>query len=271
MIDDRSTDSTHRILKSLTRQYPELKVHRTSRNFGVAPCIYAGLENAKGTCAIYIDADLQDPPELIAQMVSKYKEGFDVVHMIRKKREGDGLAQKALTFLAYRILQTLSDVPIYPDCGDFKLYSRRVINQLVKIGDYDPFIRGLSFEVGFDQTFLEYDRQPRVEGRSKFNVLTSAAPAREFFRALTSLTSVPILISGFLFLAHLIFALGVITISIHDKLMGLAAPGQTGILLFLSVSSIGIYFCLFIFGIFITKILKQSRGFPRYLFDKKEK
>ena len=141
-----------------------------SRRFGNAPCILAGFDNCSGDCVIYMEADLQDPPELIPKLIEKFENGFDVVHTVRTKRLGESKLQIFLTKIAYRIINKLSYIPLPLDAGDFKLISRRAIEHIRNPHEYNPYVRGLSVWVGFKQAFVEYVLESRPAGKSKYPI-----------------------------------------------------------------------------------------------------
>lgn len=170
-VDDGSTDDTFDILASLASHDPRLKLIRLSRNFGHQIAVTAGLEAAQGEAIVIIDADLQDPPELIPEMLDKWRQGFDVVYAQRTERAGESRFKKTSASLFYRVLQRLSDIPIPVDTGDFRLISRRVAQTLSDMPERDRFVRGMTSWVGFRQTALPYTRASRHAGETKYTLL----------------------------------------------------------------------------------------------------
>ena len=152
-VNDDSSDSSEKLLIDLQKKYP-IKIINMSRRFGNAPCILAGFDNCSGDCVIYMEADLQDPPELIPKLIEKFENGFDVVHTVRTKRLGESKLQIFLTKIAYRIINKLSYIPLPLDAGDFKLISRRAIEHIRNPHEYNPYVRGLSVWVGFNKPLL---------------------------------------------------------------------------------------------------------------------
>lgn len=170
-IDDGSVDETYSILESFAHSEPRLRVIRLSRNFGHQIAVSAGLDAAKGEAIVIIDADLQDPPELIPEMLDKWRQGFDVVYAQRTERPGESRFKKTSASLFYRVLQRLSDIPIPIDTGDFRLISRRVAQTLSDMPERDRFVRGMTSWVGFRQTALPYKRAARHAGETKYTLL----------------------------------------------------------------------------------------------------
>jgi len=170
-VNDGSTDSTLRTLHGLARDDPRAAVINLSRNFGKEAALTAGLDHAAGTDAVVvIDADLQDPPELIGDLVARWRAGFDVVFATRRIREGEGWAKRATARAFYRVVSRLADrgVRIPADTGDFRLMSRRAVDALLLLRERHRFMKGLFSWVGFPSTALLYDRAPRAAGITKW-------------------------------------------------------------------------------------------------------
>ena len=182
-VDDGSTDATPRVLRELQVIEPAVAIARFSRNFGKEAALSAGLRLANGAAVIVIDADLQDPPELIPQMLQAWRDGADVVNMRRRSRKGETWLKKLTAHGFYRVMNRLSEVPIPQDVGDFRLLSRRVVDALNLLPERNRFMKGLFAWVGFRQTTIEYDRQPRVAGTTKWRY------GKLWFFALEGITS----------------------------------------------------------------------------------
>lgn len=264
-IDDSSSDRSASVIRQLCSNYA-ITYLRLSRRFGVANSVIAGFEVATGDAVITLDCDLQDPPESLPLMIEKFKEGFDVVHMRRIKRLGENRLKLVLTFLAYRIIKSLSQFPLQTDTGDFKLYSRRAVREILKLTDTEPYLRGLSAVVGFPQATLDYVRQPRFRGRSHFSIFRSG-PTREFLRAITSFSVVPLHISLWIGFFSIVVAFGIAAYSIWTKLSGLAVPGTSGTLLVVTFFSGVILMSQGILGIYVSRIFSQVRPLPRYIIE----
>lgn len=166
-VDDGSTDATPAVLNSLRSIHPEVGVLRLSRNFGKEVALSAGLRASVGACVIVLDADLQDPPELIPRMLDAWRSGNDIVNMRRRSRAGETWFKKTSARLFYRGLGQLSSTPIPTDVGDFRLLSRRVVDALNALPERNRYMKGLFAWVGFPQTVLDYDRDARASGDSK--------------------------------------------------------------------------------------------------------
>lgn len=167
-VDDGSRDDTFRLLEEIAAREPRVKILSFARNFGHQIAVTAGIDAARGDAVVLIDADLQDPPEVIAQMVAKWREGFDVVYGTRTERPGESMFKRATAKGFYRLLNRLSDIPIPIDTGDFRLMSRRVVDTLRAMPERDRFVRGMVSWVGFRQTALPYRRAERFAGQTKY-------------------------------------------------------------------------------------------------------
>src|SRR4051794_21741056 len=166
---DPSTDRTEERILELRAADPRVKMLRFSRRFGQPAATLAGMEAAAGDAVVVIDCDLQDPPELIVEMVARWNEGYEVVYAQRRTRAGETLAKRVVAAVGYRVIKRVSDVDIPANTGDFRLMSRRVVDNVVALREEHGFLRGLVALVGFRQTSVLYDRDPRAAGNSKYN------------------------------------------------------------------------------------------------------
>ena len=167
-VDDGSSDDTAAVLAALRAHEPAVAVARLSRNFGKEAAMSAGLRLARGEAVVLIDADLQDPPELIPAMLQAWRQGADVVNMRRRSREGETWFKRATAHTFYRVINRLSEVPVPRDVGDFRLLSRRVVHALNGLPEHNRFMKGLFAWVGYCQATIDYDRQPRAAGTTKW-------------------------------------------------------------------------------------------------------
>jgi glycosyltransferase involved in cell wall biosynthesis len=167
-VDDGSRDRTRELLKAYSAEDPRIKLIAFARNFGHQIAVTAGIDAANGDAVVLIDADLQDPPEVVHKMIAKWREGYDVVYGTRTEREGESAFKLRTARSFYRLLNRLSDVPIPLDTGDFRLMSRNVVATLRAMPERDRFVRGMVSWVGFRQTALPYRRARRFAGVSKY-------------------------------------------------------------------------------------------------------
>lgn len=263
-VNDESSDNSLEVLRGLAAQNERIKIVTMSRRFGVHPCVLAGLRYASGDAVVYMDADLQDPPEQIPAMVEKYRLGADVVNMTRSDRRGESATKMWITRMAYKVINRLSDIPIPENTGDFKLLSRRVVDHLLTFRESDPFMRGLVYWVGFRQDTIHYVRESRFAGDTHFSMFGSG-PAKEFLRGLTSFSVVPLYMSLFIGLLATLIAFGNIALILVMKLMGKTLPGWTAIMtstLFLGGT---MHICIGIIGIYVGKMYTDSKQRPLYI------
>lgn len=266
-VNDASTDRSEWILRDAARGRDDLKLINMSRNFGVSPCVIAGMLHARGDAVIYMDADLQDPPELIPELVRVWKSepDVDVVHTVRKSRAGETRLKLAITRLGYAILRSVSTIDLPLEAGDFKLLSRRAVELVSQFREKRPFLRGLVCWIGFEQRIVHYHRQPRFAGRTKFRVLGLKVIRNFIDSAVISFSDVPLKAStalGALFscgsLLYMLWMLG-------GWLAGAEAPGWSATLaavLFLGgvqLLSIGIL------GTYVASIFLEAKGRPNFI------
>jgi dolichol-phosphate mannosyltransferase len=264
-VNDFSTDNSLNLLIEKSKTIP-IKVLNMSRRFGVGPCVIAGLEFSKGDAVIYMDSDLQDPPELIPELIEKFESGFDVVHTQRTKRLGENIFKMGVTSFAYKIINRFADIELPINAGDFKLLSRRAANEVLNMKEKDPYIRGLSVWVGFKQTFIQYVRQPRYSGKTQFKIL-SKGPIFEFVRGVTSFSTVILfssLLAGFF---GLMISFGLILYIIIAKFNGLVTSGITTIVLTVSTLSSLILISNGILSIYVAKLFEQTKNRPLYVVE----
>ena len=188
-VDDGSRDGTWEILQALAIEDPRVQLLRLARNFGKELALTAGLDHVESDAALVLDADGQDPPELIPQFVAKWREGFDVVYGTRTRRDGETWFKRFTAAAFYRVMSRLSHTPIPPDTGDFRLMSRPVLDALRQLRERQRFMKGLFTWVGFRQVSLPYEREPRLAGGSKFNYWRLWNLALE---GITSFSTVPL-------------------------------------------------------------------------------
>lgn len=169
-INDGSRDRTEEILRELASKDKKVKVINFSRNFGQQAGILAGFELAQGDAVIDIDVDLQDPVEAILPMIEKWKEGYDIVHGKRLVRKGETYFKKKTSTMYTNFFEKITGLKIPKNCGDFKLFDRKVIDVLTSMGERDRFLRGMTEWVGFKQTYVEFERKERVAGETKYTV-----------------------------------------------------------------------------------------------------
>ncbi len=267
-VNDASTDGS---LAALRSHLPDgdIRIINTSRSFGHGPCLFAGLKHAKGDALVYLDADLQDPPEVIPQMIAEFKNGFEVVLTQRKAREGETWFKIFLTKKAYQFLQKVAKNIFVENAGDFRLISRRVLNHLLAMDERDAIFRGLVSWVGFKTVIIQYVRAPRFRGTSHHTFATGV-PARYFLNALVSFSNYPV---------YFFIALGPLLalLAIASGLYAIVYQADQGtssiiaiMLLVLTVLVSFLFSAIGILGLYISRIYQQVRARPDYIIESTE-
>jgi dolichol-phosphate mannosyltransferase len=261
-VNDASIDNSLPILQDRARTDPRIRVLNMSRRFGPSECAMAGLRHARGDAVILMDADLQDPPEVIPTLLEHWEQGSEVVHTVRTARLGEPWMKMAATRLAYRVLGSASNIELQTDAGDFKLFGRRALNELLKLPETTPYLRGLVVWIGFKQTFVPYERQARFAGRTHFPFF-SRNPWRTFFSGLTSFSSLPL--AMFVPIGVALLATGVLLAVIaafwtdggHGPWLMVALVLLSG----LQTTALGIM------GIYLARVYNDVRGRPQYIVE----
>lgn len=262
-VNDDSNDGSLQLLENLQLKYP-ITIINMSRRFGVTPCVLAGLAIARGDAVIYMDSDLQDPPEIIPEMVDLYRKGADVVHTTRTHRDGEGLIKIFITKCAYSIINLLSEVNLPQNTGDFKLLSSVVVKNILELNEFDPYMRGLSVWVGFRQEFVPYRRKARHAGITKFPLL-SRGPINEFVRGITAYSAAPLYLSFFLGLLTISISILLMIWALVSKLYGISTPGTSGILIAIAFFSGVILTTNGLLAIYLAKIFYHVKRRPNYI------
>jgi polyisoprenyl-phosphate glycosyltransferase len=262
-VNDDSTDKSEQILMALQKNYP-IKLINMSRNFGIDPCVLAGFRNSSGDAVIYLHTDQQDPPEIIPDLIKKHEEGNEIVHTVRTKRKGEGKFRMFLTKIAYSVINTLSDIDLPVQAGDYKLISKKALIEILKQKEFRPYVRGLSVWVGFKQDFVFYEREARGEGESKMPLL-SAGPITDFINGVTSYSLKPLYLGIIFGFASMAISFLLIIYALYLKFSSLAIPGSTSIIIAISFFSGILLFTLGIIGIYLARIFEQTKGREQYV------
>ncbi len=265
-VNDDSSDNSVKILMEHRKKNKGIKIINMSRRFGNTPCALAGFEAANGDAVIYMDSDLQDPPELIPELIEKFESGADVVHTVRTKRHGEKPTKLFITRLAYRTINFFSSIKLKENAGDFKLLSRRAVSEMLKLTEYDPFLRGLSAWVGFNQEFVYYERDAAYSGGTQFPLFGSLNPAKELIRGITSFSSLPLYFSLFMGMAVSLFAFCYLAYIIISRIFfGLHLPGWPAMMVTTLFLGGIILFTIGVQGIYIGKVYDAIQKRPRYI------
>ena len=261
-VNDGSRDRSSRIIESQPSGNGQIKIIEFSRNFGHQAAVTAGIDNAMGSAIIVIDSDLQDPPEIIPKMIRRWEEGIDVIYAVRKERKESWL-KRTCYYLFYRLLKFLSDTDIPLDSGDFCLISRPVAEQLSRLKEYRPFVRGLRAWVGFNQEPLEYERDARFAGAEKYSLIKLLRLA---FDGLLSFSYFPLrlmLLMGLIVLAAgFADATCICYLRLFNNQLITGTAGLTVLVLFLGGI---ILLSLGLIGEYIGRLYDEVKGRPNYI------
>lgn len=262
LVDDGSRDGSTDQIRSLGQQDPRVRPVIFARNFGHQIAVTAGLDYSRGKAVAIIDADLQDPPELILEMIAKWREGYQVVYAIRTEREGETWFKKFTASLFYRLIYRITDVKIPLDTGDFRLMDRKVVNVINGMRERHRFLRGIAAWVGFKQVGVPYKRAARFAGETKY-------PFRKMFRlalnAVTGFSYFPLQVATYVGFVAAVVAILAIPVVIVLRLLTNAAIGQATTLI--SVLFLGgvQLISLGILGEYIGRIYDEVKGRPLYI------
>jgi len=263
LVDDGSTDGSTDAIRALAKADKHVQPVIFARNFGHQIAVTAGLDYSRGDAVVIIDADLQDPPEVIPDLIAKWKEGFEVVYAVRRKREGEGWFKLATASLFYRVIYRITDVKIPLDTGDFRLLDRKIVDVMGQMRERHRFLRGMAAWVGYRQIGVEYDRKERFSGKTKYPFSKMLKLA---LNAITSFSYFPLQIAtyfGFISAGISILAIPVVAalrLSNQAALLGQA----TTLIAVLFLGGVQLI-TLGILGEYIGRIYDESKGRPLYI------
>ena len=264
LVNDGSRDDTWGLIEALATDHPRIVGVNLARNHGHQLAVTAGLSLARGERVLIIDADLQDPPELIGDMMRLCDEGADVVYGRRRARSQESRFKLASASLFYRLLSALSDVDIPRDVGDFRLMNRRTVERLNAMPEQDRFIRGMVAWLGGRQTEILYDRDPRAAGETGYTLAKMIQLASS---ALTSFSTVPLKVATMLAFLGVLLGFGIITYALIGFFLGKVNTGWTSLALMLVTFGIAQLGCLGIVGSYVGRIYKQVKGRPLFMIN----
>jgi glycosyltransferase involved in cell wall biosynthesis len=252
-VNDASSDGSLSLLLAERERNPRVKIVNMSRRFGVAEGVIAGMATSRGDAVVYMDADLQDPPEVIPRLIERWRLGADVVHTVRTRRHGENPLKMAATRLAYRLIQFGSSIELPVDAGDFKLLSRAAVDHLLRLRESDPYLRGLVVWLGFNQVLVPYERDSRHAGSTHFPFF-SRNPWKTFTTGLTSFSFMPIYVCFALAAAGLVMAF----------VLAVSGAIFMAALTFFWATTIG---AIAVVGTYLIRVYKDVRGRPAYIIE----
>ncbi len=263
-INDGSRDRSLELLQAIAQQDSRIKVINFARNFGHQIAVTAGLDYTSGAAVVIIDADLQDPPEMILEMIERWKAGYEVVYAVREERQGESWFKLLTAKIFYRMIYKITDVDIPMDTGDFRLMDRKVVDALQSMREHNRFIRGMTSWIGFKQTGVQYVRQARHAGETKYPLSKMVRFAMD---AITGFSYFPLQIM--IYVSFVLGVLAILAIPVISILRVGLGPGFLGgqvttIVLLLLLSSFQLFF-LFIMGQYVARIYDEARDRPLYI------
>ena len=270
LVNDASTDNSRLKCEALASKDHRILILNTTRSFGNSECVIAGFQYATGDLIAYLDADLQDPPELLPKLLhQQIITGADVIHTKRIYRHGESRFKKMITRFGYIYLQKFMQPPIPIEMGDFKLLTKRVVRHILAHQEPYPFLRGIIENLSFPSSYVEYERQPRFNGRqhTKFKVF-----GRKWFRShsnstLISFSDAPLRLALKLGLTVASLAFASIPVAVYLKYEGLAVPGWSGLVILISFfSGVNLLF-LGVLGLYMNSIFIATRKRPMYVIE----
>ncbi len=264
-VDDGSTDETFAVLSGLAAADPRLRGLRLSRNFGKEAALSAGLDHCDGDMVVPIDADLQDPPALIADFITLWEAGYDVVYGVRTERRSDTFFKRATADAFYRIFNRISDVPIPGDTGDFRLMDKAVVQALRVLPERNRFMKGLFAWVGFRQVGVPYARPERAAGTTSFN---GPRLFRFALDGITAFSTAPLRVWSLVGLAGATAALGyALFLIVHVLVQGRDIPGYASLMVVLLLFSSFQMIALGVFGEYLGRMYQEIKGRPLYIIS----
>lgn len=266
---DPSPDRTEDVILEHRAQDERIKLLKFSRRFGQPMATLAGLQYSAGEAVIVMDVDLQDPPELVREMVAKWREGFDVVLPQRRQRTGEPWLRKVVAATWYKLINKIADVRIPPNTGDFRLMSRRVVNELVRLKESHGFLRGMVSVVGFRQTLIPFDRPARFAGETNYNPIVGSM--RIGFNGIFCFSTYALTLSTWLGFTIAAFSLLLTAIYLFYKLMGweIFWGNPTLVILISFLGSVQLI-SVGILGEYIGRIYEEVRARPKFIVDRAE-
>jgi glycosyltransferase involved in cell wall biosynthesis len=262
LVDDASSDATPELLDRLAATDPRVRVIHLSRNFGHQAAITAGLEHARGDAVVMIDGDLQDPPELIVDMLDLWRAGSDVVFAKRTGRTGESRFKLATAHLFYRLFGTLSDIELEQNAGDFRLLDRRALDALLSMRERNRFLRGMSVWIGFTQTAVPYERDARHAGETKY---TLRKMLRFSFDAISSFSWLPLQAATLLGFAFSAVAFVMLPLVVVARVLDIYVPGVASILFVILLLGGIQLITVGIIGEYVGRIYDEVKKRPLYV------
>lgn len=264
-VNDGSADQSLTAIKKLAASHAQIKYLSFSRNFGHQLAVFAGLQKAKGNYVVIIDADLQDPPELIHDMLAKAKEGYDVVYAKRLNRKGESFFKRITAKWFYRLMRAVTNINIPLDTGDFRIMTQRVCKIVTSMPEKNKFLRGQISWIGFKQSYVEYERDPRIYGETGYTLKKMINFAID---GITAFSHFPIRLVTYIGLSMAFLSSIAIVYALYSKFIaGETVKGWTSMFILFTLIGGTQLFCMGIIGEYISRIMNNVLQRPDYLID----
>jgi len=263
-VNDNSTDASLDILMARAKDDKSFKIINMSRNFGVGECVLAGMKHTTGDAVIYMDTDLQDPPEVIPELLEKWREGADLVYTRRIGRDGETAFRLWATGVAYKIISAVSEIDMPVEAGDFRLLSRRAVEELLKLPEAQPYLRGMTQWIGFERAEVRYRRAPRSAGETHFPGVFSKGPVKTFIDGVTSFSMFPLYLVMYAGLLAAALGSGGLVLTALAAIVGWGCATAAWVFFALALWG-GLMIGMGIVGLYIARIYRDVRGRPLYI------
>lgn len=263
-VNDVSTDNSLELLKKHASENKNVKILDMARNSGVSECVLAGIEYSTGEAVVYMDTDLQDPPEVIPELMAKWREGADMVFTHRISRDGEAAYRLFFTGLAYKIINWFSEIDLPHEAGDFRLLSRRAADQMLALPESSPYLRGMAHWIGFNRAEVPYRREARAAGQSHFPGVFTRGPIKVFTDGITAFSMFPLYLVLYVGLAGTTVGFGGLLMTV----LAAAIWGWCGVAgwLFFAISLWGtLMLGIGIVALYMSRVYRDVRGRPRYI------
>jgi len=262
-VDDGSDDNTLGLLRDIQRADPRVRVLSLSRNFGHEAASTAGIQHAAGSAVVLIDADLQDPPEVIAEMVQHWRDGAEIVYGVRGRRDGEPSLKRLTSGMFYRVIERLSDTPVSRDTGDFRLMDRVVVDAFLAMPEYNRFVRAMVDWTGYRRVAVPFQRERRSAGKTKYSRRHRLSLA---VTAISSFSNAPLHLATWLgLLTSMLAVVGIVYALVSSLLLDVAVGGWTSLFIALMFLGGTQLVCIGVLGEYIGRVYNEVKRRPLYM------
>ena len=263
-INDGSSDDSMSIIKKLSREHKEVGYLNFSRNFGHQIAVSAGLDHARGNAVVIIDGDLQDPPEMIQPLYTKWRDGYEVVYAKRTERAGESWFKKATAKMFYKLISWITSVEIPVDTGDFRIIDKKIVEVIRRMPEKNKFLRGQIAWTGFKQIGIPYEREARHKGETGYSFSVMLRLALD---GITAFSDFPLKIATWVGFTSFLFSIGMIVYALYSQFTGGTVQGWTSTIIVVAFIGGVQLFCLGIIGEYIVRLITNIRNRPLYIIE----